>query len=206
MALTIAGAAVDVWTEIPQNTAGEGAVVDLSDSFASTLHIDVALGDTTAHTGTRIIVQTSSGAADDEFWTDRYDFVACVGTANTEVILNDPLAAAATQIQVADLTGFTVATNGTLLAFLLDNTVANSELVRVVTTAVTGGNDQINLLDGVKRERAFATSVLSNIAATFAIDLPMGTLRARVIVDNKYDADGAEAYFRTRVVKTTAVS
>jgi len=95
MALTITGAALDAWALIAQNAVREGAVVDLSGSYASILHIDMALGNTTAHTGgTRIIVETSSSASDDEFWTVRYDSVHLVGTANTEVVLNNPLAAA----------------------------------------------------------------------------------------------------------------
>ena len=206
MALTITGAALDAWALLAQNAVREGAAVDLSESFASELHIDVALGNTTAHTGTRILVQVSSAAADDEFWTTIQDFIALVGTANTEVVLNNPLAAAASQIEVADLTGFTVATGGTLLAFLLDNTVANSELVRIVSTSVEGGNDLINLLDPVKREHAVTTSVLSNIAATYKVEIPMGALRARVLYDNLYDADGAAIYCRTRVITTTAVA
>ena len=206
MALTITGAALDAWEQIAQNDVREGAAVDLSGSFASALHIDVALGNTTAHTGTRILVQASSAAADDEFWTTIHDFIVLVGTANTEVVLNNPLAAAASAIEVAELTGFTVATGGTLLAFLLDNTVANSELVRIVSTSVEAGNDLINLLDPVKREHAVTTSVLSNKAATYQVDLPMGALRARVIYDNLYDADGATMYSRTRVITTTAVA
>jgi len=206
MALTIAGEALDAWALIAQNATREGAAVDLSGSYASELHIDIALGTTTAHTGTRILVQTSSAAADDEFWTNLCDFIAVVGTANTEVVLDDPLAAAAAQIHVADLTGFTVATGGVLLAFLLDNTVANSELIRIVSTSVEADNDHINLLDGVKREHAVTTSVLSNIAASYVIPIPLGCLRARVIYDNLYDADGSTVYTRTRAVTTTAIS
>jgi len=206
MALTMAGAALDAWALIAQNAVREGAIVTCSDSYQTILHVDVALGNTTAHTGTRIIVECSSAAADDEFWTARQDFTALVGTANTEVVLDDPLAAAAVQIHVADLTGFAVATGGSLLAFLLDNTVANSELIRITSTSVEVGNDHINILDGVKREHAVTTTVLSNIAATYAIELPLGTLRGRVIIDNLYDADGATVYSRTRVSKVTALS
>ena len=205
MALTQAGSSVDVWALIAQNAVREGAAVDVSDAFASTLHVDLALGNTTAHTGTRMLVQISSAAADDEFWTTVYDSIWLVGTANTEIVLDNPLTASAVQVHVADLTGFTVATGGTLLAFMLDNTEANSELVRITSTSVETGNDHINILDGVKREHAVTTTVLSNIAAQATFDLPLGTLRARVIVDNLYDADGATVYSRTRITKTTAV-
>ena len=205
MALTITPTAVDAWALTAQNAVREGTVMNLSDSFASMVFIDIALGDTTAHTGTRVLLQVSSAAADDEFWTDLVEFVAVVGTANTEVVLNNPLAAAATAVEVADLTGFTVATGGVLLAFMLDNSVANSELVQIVSTSVEGGNDLINILDGVKREHAVTTTVLSNITESRAIAIPSGVLRARVLYDNLYDANGAAIYTRTRVVETTSV-
>jgi len=205
MALTITPTAVDAWALTAQNAVREGTVMNLSDSFASMVFIDIALGDTTAHTGTRVLLQVSSAAADDEFWTDLVEFVAVEGTANTEVVLNNPLAAAGAQVEVAELTGFTVATGGILLAFMLDNTVANSELVHIVSTSVEGGNDLINIQDGVKREHAVTTTVLSNIAESRAIALPSGVLRARVLYDNLYDANGAAIYTRTRVVETTSV-
>lgn len=206
MALTQAATAVDAWASIAQNAVREGAAVDVSDSYASIFHIDVALTSATAHTGTRILIQTSSAAADDEFWTTRLDFVALVGTANEELVLDDPLAAAATLIHVADLTGFTVATTGSLLAFLLDATPANSELIHIILTSDVEGNDHINILDGVKREHAVTTTKLYNIAASYAFELPLGTLRARVVYDNAYDVDGSTACSRTRITKVTALS
>lgn len=205
MALTMAGSAVDAWAEVAQNAVREGAVATLSDSYNSVLHIDVALSSTTAHTGTRVLVQVSSAAADDEFWTTIHDFITLVGTGVTEAITNNPLAAAGTQISVASLTGFTVATGGTLLAFLEDATPANSELVQIISTSVEAGDDLINLLDGVKREHA-NTAVLWSPAAAYAIELPMGTLRARVIYDNLYDADGSSVFTRARVTEVTAVT
>ena len=210
MALTIGATAVDAWALTPAdasaNSVREGAVMTLSDSYASVVHVDFALGDTEAHTGTKCILQVSSAAADDEFWSTYTEWISGIGTANTEVVLNNPLAAAATAIEVASLTGFTVATGGSLLAFLLDNTVANSEIVRIVTTSVEGGNDLINIMEGVKREHAVTTSVLSNIVETRAIYIPIGFMRARMIYDNLYDVDGAGIYTRTRVVETTALS
>jgi len=202
MALTITETAVSAWALTPQNSVREGATMDLSGSYHSTVHVDVALGTTAAHIGTRIILETSSSAADDEFWTPRQDFVALVGTNNTEPVTNNPLALGATLITVADTTGYTVglADLETLLVFLLDNTVANSELIRVVSYV---NNTSVTIKDGVKREHA-NTSVLSNIAASFAIDIPFA-LRARVLIDNMCDTDGATVYSRMRLVRTTAI-
>lgn len=206
MALTMAGSSVDVWALIAQNTVREGAAVDLSDSYGSVLHIDAALGTAAAHIGSKILVQVSSAAADDEFWTTIHDFVALVGTNEIEpLITDDPLAAGSTHLHVASTTNYEVglADGGTILAFVLDNTVANSELVRIVSCV----NDaSLDILDGTKRNHTLNTSVLSCITATFAIELPMGTLRARVVVDNTYDINGCTVYSRTRVSKVTAVA
>ena len=204
MALTITGSEVDAWALNATNTVRIGTTVDCSDSYQSVLHIDMALGThATAHIGTRVLVQCSSSAADNEFWTERQDFIALVGTADTEAITNNPLAAAATVITVASTTGYVPGDGDvpTLLCLLIDNTVANSELVRAVSHV---DNTSITLMEGVKREHA-NTAVLTNVAKTYAIDLPLGTIRARVIYDNEYDTAGSGIYTRTRISKTTAL-
>ncbi|MBE3124821.1 MAG: hypothetical protein IMZ57_04095 [Acidobacteria bacterium] len=205
MALTMAGSEVDAWASVSQNTVREGAVVDLSDSYGSVLHIDAALGAAaTAHVGTRFLIQVSSAAADDEFWTTLHDIIALVGTNDAETILDEPLAAGATHIHVASTTAYEVglADGGTIQVLLVDATSANSELIRIVSCV----NDaSIDILDGTKREHAVGTP-LSYITATFTFELPIGTLRARVIVDNTYDFNGAIVLSRTRVTKVTAVA
>ena len=204
MALTIAGAAVDEWVSVAQNTVNVGTDIDVSDSYASSIHIGLALGAAVAHTGTQVIVQVASNA-DDEFWMEYASFIALVGTGAIEALAAEA-SAAATQLEVASLTGFTIATGGALLAFLEDTTAGAGELVRIVSTSVEGGNDLINLADGLERTHAATTSVLHNKAATYVIPLPFGTVRARVIVDNTYDADGDVIWRKTHVVKTTALT
>lgn len=199
MALTISEETVDAWAEVAQDAFREGATKDISPNYGTILHIDVALGTETAHTGTEVLVQVSSSTADDEFWTTLKSFVVLVGTAALEAITNNPLAVGGTSITVASTTGF--ATNGTLL-FLEDATFANSELV-YQSDFVT--NTSITILDGVKREHA-NTAVLFNLAETFAIELPLSTLRCRVVYNNAYDPDGSTVATRTRLVKTTALS
>ena len=204
MALTIAGSEIDAWALNATNTVRIGATVDVSDSYQSILHIDMALGtDATPHIGTRVLVQCSSSSADNEFWTERMDFIALVGTANTEAITNNPLAAAETSITVASTTGYVpgAADVPTLLCLLIDNTVANSELVRIVSYV---SNTSVECMEGVKREHA-NTAVLTNVAATYSAELPLGTVRARVIYDNEYDTVGSGIYTRTRITKTTAL-
>jgi len=199
VALTMAGAAVDAWVEVAQNTIREGTEVDLSGSFQSFLHIDAALSSTTAHTGTRIIIETASSAADLEFWTPVQDFITCVGTANTEVFTaTEP--AGETVIAAASTTGYTAG----LWAAVIDDTKANSEVVRV-TSIVT--DTSVTLQDPLKRQHTVdPVSALTNIAASYSIELPLGTLRARVLYVNTYDVDGSSIITRARAVTVTALS
>ena len=210
MALTITASEVDGWDTILQNVAEASSTIDLHLSYASTIHLDIALAAAVAHTGTRILVQTIGDAAtgDHENWSTFMSFIACVGTGAIEATLDDPLAALSTTIDVASLTGFTVATGGTLLALIEDGTLADSELVRIISTEVDGGagsNDLITLLDATTTPHA-APSVLHNVVEQFVIPIPFGTTAARIVWDNTYDADGDAIFVRTRVVKTTALT
>jgi len=172
----------------------------LSNSYQSALHIDIALTSAGVHNGTRIIVQTASDAGGDEFWTNYLDFVGPVGTANLEAVTNNPLAQGAKTITVASTTGYEA--EGVLEIFLKDNTPANSELLML--TDFTSNTD-LTVLDGTVREHA-NTSVLSNIAKSYEIFLPLGIILARVLYDNTYDDDGATVFTRARVVEVGAVA
>ncbi|MHC4984176.1 MAG: hypothetical protein ACYTF6_13540 [Planctomycetota bacterium] len=200
MALTIAATAVDAWAEVAQNAVREGAAMTISDSYVSHVYVDIALSNTTAHTGTRILLQVSSESSTDEFWVDLVEMIAVVGTANTEAITNNPAAAGTTVFTVADTTGY--AADGALLIFIEDATAANSELMLMVSHSA---NTSVTVQDGSTREHA-NTAVLSNVAESFIFTIPLGFLRARVIFDNTYDSDGATVFTRTRVVETTALT
>jgi len=57
------------WTAVALGAAVESAEIDLSATFAATLHIDVAITGIIAHLGTEIIVQIRKEATVDE-WTE----------------------------------------------------------------------------------------------------------------------------------------
>jgi len=69
------------WQEIAQNTVLESGSIDVSASWDSILHIFIALSNTTAHTGTEIIVQGGSEAGVDGSWSTIARFIGPVGTA-----------------------------------------------------------------------------------------------------------------------------
>lgn len=189
-------ATVDAWAAVAQNAIREGAAIDLSGVQRAVLHIDCVLTTAVAHTGTEIIVQTSSSDADDEFWSDFTKVIGPIGTANTENITNNPLAAGEKIITCANTTGY--ATKGEW-RFIKDATIANSELI--FQTDVSA-NVNISILKGVTRAHV-QTTPMWNIGEAIMLELPLETERAQVIYNNTYDSDGASIATRCRA---TAVS
>ena len=200
MALTKSVAAVDEWAPIAQNAVREGATTDVSGCYEAALHIDVALSTTAvAHTGTKTIIQVTSNTTGDEDWSDFMQIVGPTGTANSEAITNDPLAAASTTATVASTTGYVA--DGVLPIFILDGTVANSELCLLVSAVA---DTSLTWLDGTTNEHAVST-VIFNVVESFVIALPMYANRVRVIYDNTYDVDGSTVHTKCRISKVTAV-
>ncbi len=188
-------AAVDEWANVAQNAVREGAIIDVSGLDGAILHIDMALVSAVAHTGTKITVQISSNTSGDEDWTELPPFIGPTGTPNTENITNNPLAATSTTATVANTTGYVA--DETRFIYIKDGTIANSELVLLIS-AVT--DTSVTWLDGTTNEHA-QTTPMWNIAKTYAFELPWGTNRARVIIDNTFDPDGAAVDTKTRISK-----
>jgi len=202
----MAGLEVDVWALNATNTIRTGSIIDLSSNYSSIIHVSVALGtaDTTAHNGSRIIIQASSAASGNDNWTNIQDFVTLAGTLQLETITNNPLNVGGTTITMASTTGFEAgaANKPSILCFLKDTVdITKSELVVVTAYSL---NTSVTLLEGVTNSHT-NTAVLNNIAATFAIALPLGTLRARVIYDNTYTTAGCGLYSRTHIVQVSAL-
>ena len=208
MALTKSGAEVDAWAAIAQNTVREGATVDVSDAYAATLHIDCALGNTTAHTGTEIIVQLSSATSGDSFWSNYMRFIGPTGTA-VDADFAGTEAAAQTVLSVTDPVTQNV-DNNNKFKFVEHDTDANSEVVYQTAQGADAG-DTVTVLDGITNEQTSSSNLLDVDSATVeavsmqTIDLPTAALRVRVIYNNGYDPDGAIIYTRCRITKVTAL-
>lgn len=199
MAITKAAEAITDWTAVAQNVVGESGILDISGHYAVALHIQAALDTTTAHTGTKFIVQVSSNSSGDEDWENLggAEFIALIGTAVTDAIEDDPLAAAETDIA---FTGHSLTTEGIWL-FIEDGTLVNSELGFVASQTA----NEVVLLDGTTNEHALNTNVF-NIAISRTIIIPWEAgLRARVLVDNTYDDNGSTLNYKVRAVKVTAI-
>lgn len=189
-------ASVQDWTAVAQNAMAKSAEVNLSNLYRSILHIQAAVDTTTAHTGTRFIVQISSAASGDEDWQDWADFVALIGTAATDLIENNPLAAGSTSIT---LTAHSLTVEGIQL-FIEDGTLANSELVLESAQSTNA----VSILRGTTNAHALNTAIF-NVAMNQNITLPESAVRAQLVVDNTYDDNGSTLNYKVRVSKVTGV-
>lgn len=196
MAVTKAVEAITDWTAVAQNAVGESGTLDCSGHYATELHIQAFLDTTTAHTGSKFKIQVSSNTSGDEDWQDLTEFVGLIGTAATDLIEDNPLSAASTAIA---LTGHALTALAKWLG-IEDGTLVNSELIFEVSQST----NEIVVLDGTTNEHAQNTAIF-NLAVVKIIVLPFGTNRARVIVDNTYDADGSTLNYKVRATKVTAV-
>lgn len=210
MALTKSTAEVDAWAEIAQAGFREGVNTDVSDSYSATLHIDVALSSTTAHTGTEIIVQvgTDTGNADDN-WSTLTRFTGATGTA---VLLafaaTEPIgetAIAVTNPVTANMD------NDKKFKFVENTAAADCEIVYQTANSGDAG-DTITIQDGLTHEQDITTSIIYDIDNATAeavtqhqIDIPSSADRVRVFYNNNFDPNGSTVFTRSRITKLTGV-
>lgn len=184
------------WTAVAQNTIGKSAELNLLGAYEAILHLQAALDTTTAHTGTKFIVQISGAASGDENWQDFVEFVALIGTAAADLIQGSTLVAGSTNIA---LTGHAFTVLGKWL-FIEDGTLANSELVFESEQTT----NEIVILDGTANDHAVGVAI-RNVAMVQNISLPKAATRARLIVDNTYDVNGSTLNYTARISKVTGL-
>ena len=200
MALTKGTELVTDWTAVAQNAVGESGTLDCSGNYDTLFSVEIALTSATAHTGTKIRVEISSNTSGDEDWAVLTEFIGPTGTPDTENITNNPLSAGSTTATCADTTGL-YDDDEVRQIYIKDGTIANSELVLLVSHSA---NTSVTFQDGTTNEHAQNTPMW-DIAKSYTIQLPFSTNRARVIVDNTYDSDGATCDYRVRASKVTAL-
>lgn len=189
-------AEIQPWTAVAQNTLVKSAEYDLTDSAAALLHIQAGLDTTTAHTGTRFLVQISGAEIGDEDWQDWTEFVALIGTAATDLVQGSTLAAGSTAIA---LTAHALTVLGKWL-FIEDGTLANSELVMESAQST----NEITILDGTTNAHVVGVK-LWNVAMVQDVYVPAAASRARIIVDNTYDDNGSTVDYKVRITEVLEV-
>ncbi len=206
MALAKAMQVAEDWNAVAQNTIEESSEADVSASYNAGLKIQAALDTTTAHTGTEFIVFVNGNSSDDEDWVIWQKFVDLIGTALTENLTNNPLAAGQSTLTMGDTAGFE--TNGSGIdeipgwRFIEDSTLVNSELIYQIAFTT----DTNITWAGVNKNSHVQNTPLYNIATSKVIALPFWANRAKVIVNNAYDADGSTLNYRVMFGEVTALT
>lgn len=185
--------ALNDWTAVAQNALVHSAELEIAGVQKAQMQIQAALDTTTAHTGTRLIVQTSNQISGDEDWYPLTEFVALIGTAATDLIEDNPLAAGSTAIA---LTGHALTAEGILL-FIEDGTLEDSEIALEASQTA----NEVVILDGTENAHALNTAIF-NIAMMQVVALPSTAKRARLVIDNTYDDNGSTLNYRVDI--TTA--
>jgi hypothetical protein len=208
-ALTKATAAVDAWAEVTAGTLREGATVDTSPNYQTTLFIDVCLSEATAETaGATILVQVSSNTTGDADWSTLTSFGGPTGTAAKRDISGDE-AAGQTVLSTTDPVTGNLNHHGKMLFIENTATAANSEIVYSVSDSGDAG-DTITVQDGLTNAQAAADGDIWSIDGTasavaqYVVNIPDTAYRVRVIYDDIL-ATGADIFTRARISKITAI-
>lgn len=191
-------AAVDEWANVAQNAVREGATTDVSGAYDVVLHIDIALTQAIAHTGTKIEVQISSNTSGDEDWSTLTSFIGPTGTPNSEAVTGTE-AAGSTVIECASTVGL-YDDDETRFIFFENGTVANSELGLLVSHVA---NTSVTVQDGITN--AQTSSTMWDIAQRYVVQIPFSANRVRIIYDNTFDVDGADVTTLARLSKVTGI-
>ena len=195
--ITAGGQVITDWTAVAQNTLVHSAELDISDDLEANLILQAFLDTTTAHTGTKITVETSWNTSGDEDWSELTQRVILIGTAATDLIEDNPLAAGSTSLT---LTGHALTVEGIWLG-IEDGTLVNSEVGRVASQSANA----VVLLDGTTNEHAQNTAVFNVAISEVIAYLTAATRRIRIIVDNSYDADGSTLNYRLMISRATDI-
>jgi len=184
------------WTAVAQNTIVESDTEDVSPNYGSMLYIQAFLDTTTAHTGTKFVIQVSNADSGDENWHDLTEFVGLIGTAATDLIEDNPLAAGSTAIA---LTGHALTVLAKWLA-IEDGTLVNSELIFEKSQST----NEVVVLDGTTNAHVQNVAIF-NVAMVKSIFIPPEVVRVRVLVVNSYDADGSTLNYKVGISEILSV-
>ncbi len=210
MALTKVTGAIDVWAEIAQGALREGANINVSNNYETTLHIDIALSSTTLHGGTEIIVQTGTDTGDlDDNWSTLVRFIGVIGTAiSTPFLATEPIGEKTIGI---DNPATNNQDNDMKFKFIENVAPADSEIVFQTANSGDGG-DTVTIQDGLTHEQDITTSIMYDIddavleaVSMHQISIPITADRYRVFYNNNFSPGGSTVFTRCRETKVIAV-
>src|SRR3990167_2048572 len=127
--LTKAVEAVDAWVELTQPGVREGATVDVSPNYQTTILIDACLSEAVAETvGATIYVEISSNTTGDADWEVLTTLGGPTGTAESEALSGDE-AAGETVLSVTNPTTANLDNPSRFIFFEDTASAANSEII-----------------------------------------------------------------------------
>ncbi len=187
---------IDAWQALAAATLAVGNSEDISGSFATVVYIEVALTGAAAQAGVDVIIETSMLTGDD--WTELTTFKGMAATPNLDDLDEGGGASAGDPtINVTSSTG-NYDDNG-FLFFVIDTTVAESEVMRVKSEA---GN-AITLCQDLKYNHV-DQEVTTDEVDQWQVSIPFSAAYVRVIINNS-DAD-AGVHWRSHCSKVTALN
>lgn len=197
MATTKTPSTVDAWALVAQNTVREGAELDVSAAVACVLSIDCALTNTTAHTGTEILVEGTTTASGDDGWHPIARAIGPIGTA-VKADFAGTEAAGQTELSITNPATAGVDHPGKYQFVYNTNTPAHSEIVLQTANSGDAGNT-VTVRDGLTYAQDTDSDLLDiddaspYKCAILMLPIPVdeGWNRVRVTYNNTYDSDGA---------------
>ena len=210
-ALTITSSNVTDWTAVAEgaHSATGSSVIDISGNYKTYVQIQAFLDqDAQAHEGTEFKIQISQKTSGDEDWSDFWVTTALDGTPNIEPLPGTLNSGSVTDI-VADTGGLYETANtvnphmGRWLA--IEDTVALAASELLWQTAFVA-DTSITWLDGTTNTHLDSADFWDvAMSRTILIEAGVGS-RARVIVNNSYDADGTASSLNYKVNKTVVTA
>ena len=200
-------AEVDPWTKVAQAALLEGKNYLLPPNHDSTLHIDVALSSTTAHTGTEIIVQVNTDAAiSNANWSTLTRFIGPIGTA-VDADFGAQEAVGQTTLTITNPVTENM-DRDKKFKFVEHATDASSEIVYQLTSTDDTG-DAITILDGLTNQQETTSNIYDidnatdEVVGQYAIDIPPTARNFRILYNNNYHAGGSQVHVRARISVVT---
>lgn len=187
---------IDAWQSLAVATVAVGNSKNISLSFSTVVYIEVAYTHANAQAGVTGVIETSPLTGDD--WTVLTPWSTTGGTPNLDDLDEGGGASAGdTTINVTDSTGNY--DDNFSLFFVVDTTVAESEVLRVKSEA---GN-AITLCQDLKYNHV-DTEVTTDIVYQKSFSIPFPAAFVRVLVNNS-DAD-ATIHWRSHCSLVTALN
>lgn len=194
------GTQIDEWAVVSPATQREGAAIAIPDDLVISVTVWSSKVEEVAHDGEDYyLFQASKSTSGDEDWEDVLELKGTAGTAD-KVNVDVESAAGATQLKVDSTGGASEFETLGDRYFVLNNTIANSEIVKNNGFA---NDDYITCLDGLTNTQQTSADVFNIVDQIGPITYPPQFRRARVIVRND-DAD-CDIVTKTDIAKVTEI-